>query len=50
MLIERRKVVGRRRKVGTVENIEELCPELSVESFRDTFHSVVLENGEIQLG
>ena len=38
-----------RQEVGMIQNVEELGPELYVETFRNPPDSVVLENREIQV-
>jgi hypothetical protein len=47
-LIESRKVIGGRGEVGAIQYIEKLRPKLSVETFRDAFYVVVLENREVE--
>ena len=44
-------MVGQRGhgEVGAVEHVEELCPELHVESLRDASNRVVLEQGEVKV-
>src|SRR5580704_5299819 len=49
ILIENGQILGRRAKVGAVENVEKLGPELCVETFRNSLHRVVLEDREIQI-
>ena len=48
-LIEDRKIVGWRRKIRAVENIEDLRSELSVKILGYPHYMVVLENREVQL-
>src|SRR5260370_22748702 len=50
--VENVGVGGRRgwRKVGVIENVKNLGPELYVEALRDAFDVVVLKHGKVQLG
>ena len=41
---------GGRSKVGVIEKIENLQPELYVEYLRDPLDVIVFENGEVQVG
>ncbi len=47
-LIESCKVIGGRGEVSAIQYIEKLRSKLNVETFRDTFYIVVLENREVE--
>src|SRR5437879_75099 len=49
VLIEDGQVLGWGGEIGTVENVKEFRPELSIEILRNALHGIVLENREIQI-
>ena len=49
-LLEDNAIIDRRSEVGAVEYIEKLCPKLDVKILRDPPDTVVLEQGEVQVG
>ena len=48
ILVEDGQVVSGRAEIRAIENIENLRPELGVETLRDPPDVVVLEHGEVQ--